>query len=484
MTSLISFICAVFLIVPSLKSDPAPQVHVAQSYVVSIKSRYAVSAYTPENTVFGTGFIVDVKNGIIVTNAHVAGTDRVVPFFEITLHDGREVRARLLYVDPWHDVAFLKLEKPDVLSDIKTDLVLEDQKLSIHEPVCMIGKNSNQHFSFQTGTIASLYETSDFLPSQTFRISLNAQGGASGSPVLNAKGHVVGILFASNTLTSAFAIPSAYIKYHLNVLRRGEMPKRYATGALLKYISLDDLVRYHHFSEETAQKYRKQFPDAFNRVLCVELVLEGAPAQAILEPGDVLTHVNGKEIGPKLFEFDQTSNQCGVEGKEVQLKIIRQGKMMDVSIPTYDLNARKIERLISFGGVTFYERDDLTLRRTAAQKDHRLFVSNIRTGSSFFEKLPTLPQRNGTLVAITAIQGQKVQSLDDLKKLIPQLLKGRDFSVEYVNYGVEIKMENLLFDHTKRLVEISYSESDGIPEEYQFKDGQWTGHTIQETLVS
>lgn len=79
------FSCSFLFMSASLQAVTQDQVTISRPYIVSIKTRSTVAAYNSEGTTSGTGSIIDKKNGILLTNAHVVGVDKVVPYYEITL---------------------------------------------------------------------------------------------------------------------------------------------------------------------------------------------------------------------------------------------------------------------------------------------------------------------------------------------------------------------------------------------------------------
>lgn len=442
----------------------------SQKPVVSIKKRAVHAAYTDPSTTYGTGFIIDAKKGIIVTNAHVAGIDQVSTY-EVTYFDGRQSKAKLLYVDPHHDFAFLRVDPSSLPADLPHIEV--NPKVILGGPIFIIGKNENKNFSMQTGTIASPYETTGILTQQVFRISLNAQGGASGSPVFDREGRIVGIIHASNNVTSAFALPFSYIQDALDYLQKDQKPPRLFSGVVLEYISLDEAVRFFGYPSNKIESYLKKYPDSFNKILRIGGILPGTNAEKIFQVGDIILSVNNVEIGPQLYLFSKLCNQAP-DGK-VLIKIFRSGKEIDLDVPLEDLYLKAIHKLVHFGGAIFYESDDFVARRSG-NSVRKVFISNIRPGSSFFEKLPLFPNTTKAMVGVEQIDGIQINQLADLIKIIPQLIKKQDFSIVYRNYGVDLGYDNTpLFSQMPQVQEITFNEFDGIPEvfEFDFKEGLW-----------
>lgn len=456
----------------------------SQPYIVSIEIRTTLAGYSEEGTSYGTGAILDKEQGYILTNSHVAKPDGVIDHYDVTLHDGTVIKAQLFYVDPWHDFAILKTD-PKSLKNIPNSMPTKRNSVHLGAPVLIIGKNENNHFSSQTGTVASAFETSDVLPGQVFRISLNAQGGASGSPVFNAEGKVIGFLYASNGLTSAFAIPIDYALDALDYISKNKTPPRYGTGAIFGFTTLSDLVRYDSFPKDKADEIKQKFPLAFNRVLTVRTSLKGSPAEEHLLAGDTLIKINGQDVSPSLYDLDKITNEEGEKGsKKITFDIIRHGESKKIDVDLYDLNTYTLKRMLHFGKAVFYELDDAIVRRTNAPRG--VFVTNRKPGGGFYDQIPAIQRSGGSgtssLVAITNIDGTPIQTLDDFIKLLPKLMKKKDFYIQIRNFGTEFGYNNEpYFLQNDQIRYVPYCATDGLPELYTFDNEKhiWEMKIIQ-----
>ena len=396
-------------------STKAKHLEKLQKAIVSIRCDISVAAHGQVGRFYGTGFIMNEKEGIVATNAHIAGKAQVGTEYIVTLQNGRELEARVLYVDPTKDFAFLKVE--NLKKNGGKQVVVDNSTAYVGEDVTIIGKNENNHFSIQTGTVASPYEVSGTLPQQSIRISLNAQGGASGSPVFNDEGKVIAILFASNQVTSAFALPIKVVTDALELIQKGETPPRYSLGIVVDYKSTDEWVRHCNFPADQADNYVKKFSSAFNRMLVVNSAINQSPAQKSLQVGDVIMEANNQEIGPDLYLLDTIIDQAGHEEKDVELKIMRQGEELKKILKPYSLYKKEVRRILDFVGAYFFEADEEIIHRMGPKK-HRVFICNLKPGSVLLENLPIHGGVN-TAVAIVDIDGHSIETLDDIVKLIP-----------------------------------------------------------------
>ncbi len=453
----------------------------AQPYIVSIEIRATLAAYSDEGTTYGTGSILDKDQGIILTNAHVAKSEGVIDHYDVTLFNGQVVQAQLLYTDPWHDFALLKVN-PDDLKEVPASLPTIRNAVNLGEHVFIIGKNENKHFSMHEGTVANPFESTEVLSGQVFRISLNAQGGASGSPVFNSDGKVIGFIYASNGVTSAFAFPIDYALDALDMIKSKKKPTRVGTGVILTLTALEDLVRHDGLAAAKAEELKRKYPLSFSRVLTVSTSLVDSPASKHFKAGDIIVKVNDQEVGPSLYKMDLIINAASAD-KTVKFDIIRHGKEMTLAVETYNLHEHMVKRMLNFGKAVFYEADDMIVRRTGAPRG--VFVSNLKPGGGFFDQIPVLQRKNGAntgLVRIESVDGTPIKSLDDFVKIIPDLMKKRDFYITIRNFGAEFGFNgDIHFSQGEQIKYIPYRSTDGLPELYTFNDDKhvWELKVIQ-----
>ena len=164
-------------------------------------------------TTGGTGFLIDGR-GYLVTNAHVLKGKGVV-----VNNNGQDLTATIVYVDQDKDLALLKIDdsafKPVTslpYSFKKGSFDLGADIYTLGYPRDIIVYNSG----YISATAGHDGDTS------SLQISLPANPGNSGGPVLNKNGEVVGILSARETGAEGvvFAIKSNGIYELLNNLKK------------------------------------------------------------------------------------------------------------------------------------------------------------------------------------------------------------------------------------------------------------------------
>jgi S1-C subfamily serine protease len=454
--------------------------------IVSIRVDIPVAAYGPVGRFYGTGFVVNKKENIIATNAHIAGQAQICAQCVVTLHNGREVDAHILYIDPIRDLAFLKAKDMDSLGG--EEVVFEKDTPTLGEKVTIIGKNENNHFSVQTGTIASCHEISGILPQQSLRVSLNAQGGASGSPIFNEHGKVIGIVFASDRLTSSFALATNVVLDSLTQVNNTQSCcdskdfagiGRFSLGAVLEYKSIDEWVRYCRFPDDEAKDYSKKFPDAFSRILVVGGLINDSPAQKQLHVGDVILKANDKEIGPNLYTFEKIIDEAGKNKKPITLDIMRMGKKQTLHISPYDLGKKEVTKILDFLGAFFFEADESLIHRMGP-KDHQVFACNLKPSSPFTEAFPVFRDSLNTAVAVVEIDGKPIKSIEDMVNIIPKIMKKKDFFIKFQSFYINIGYNGQpSFNQNQCLATISYAPHYGVCQLFKRDDQYaWTIETI------
>ncbi|RMF44660.1 MAG: serine protease [Planctomycetota bacterium] len=166
----------------------------AQPAVVNIegtKPANPTSNYREAQQVNGMGAGVIVHpEGYILTNQHVV---QDVGRIEVTLHNGRQLRARLLARDAGTDLALIKVESrplPVIPLGTSSDLMLG-------EPVIAIGNPFGYRHTVTEGIISALHRNIPVNGVQEYpdliQTDASINPGNSGGPLLNADGLMIGL---------------------------------------------------------------------------------------------------------------------------------------------------------------------------------------------------------------------------------------------------------------------------------------------------
>lgn len=263
----------------------------------------------------GSGFIINA-DGQILTNNHVIADAVEV---SVKLKDGRRFAAEVIGADERSDLAVLKITAPD----LPVAELGDSDAVKVGEFAFAIGTPMELPYTFTFGVVSAKGRTlglggnyDEYLQTDT---SINP--GNSGGPLCDIQGRVIGI----NTLISGinrgvgFAIPINAAKEVVSQL----VSKGYVSRPWLgvSIASLEDL-----------KQWKGMFQGA-TRGVVVRGVEPGAPAQmSELEPGDVITKVDGKPV--ELASDLQREILTKKIGQSVALDIVRQGKPLLISVKT------------------------------------------------------------------------------------------------------------------------------------------------------
>ena len=154
----------------------------------------------------GTGFMIDPR-GYIVTNAHVINNASIVI---VQNNKGQEFKTKIIYINPNSDLAFLKIMDSDYKAPSIIPYGVNKSSIELGEAIFTLGYPRDEIVYGEGYLSAKTGFSGDTLACQ---ISVAANPGNSGGPVLDKNGDVIGIL--SNRQAQAqgvvFAIRSKYI---------------------------------------------------------------------------------------------------------------------------------------------------------------------------------------------------------------------------------------------------------------------------------
>jgi S1-C subfamily serine protease len=267
----------------------------------------------------GSGFIVD-PDGYIVTNAHVIG-DGKYENITVSLIDGSTEVGEVLWYDTTLDLAVVKINKAGLpaveLGDSDT-LMVGEPSVAIGNPMTLdlertvtqgIISGLNRSIAFEDGTVIEPLIQTD--------ASINS--GNSGGPLFNAKGQVIGINTAKMSTAEGlgFSIPINIAKPIIEqIVNEGSFSTVYVgiTGV--------DVETYEKaLGVDVAAEYG---------VVIIETMANSPATVSGLEPGDVITAIDGDKIESmsdlkrNLYEYKNNDN--------VEVTFIRNGNEQKASM--------------------------------------------------------------------------------------------------------------------------------------------------------
>lgn len=265
----------------------------------------------------GSGFIFS-KDGYVLTNYHVIeGASKIsVMFSNKTTAD-----ATVVNYDSDLDVAVLKIS-----GDMEMPAVLEldsSADVLVGEPVIAIGSPLGETFlnSLTSGIISAKdrrIEDSDGIKNY-IQTDAAINPGNSGGPLINAYGKVIGINTAkisdSSVSGMGFAIPITSVVDVVNDLVADPLNNNNITlGISIK--ELDDSILKGY--------------NAKNGIQVVEVSAGSIAAKAGIQPRDIITKFNGKEIN-KPSDLQKAKGKLS-SGDKVEVEINRFGETMTLTL--------------------------------------------------------------------------------------------------------------------------------------------------------
>ncbi len=250
--------------------------------------------------VAGTGFFVD-SNGTIYTLSSVVGDGTSITIS----HEGKEMPAKLLVQDPRSGLALIKVE-----SNATPFLrVGNSSEVKVSTPLVSIGFPFDHEATPSFGIVGGLDKQSKgkFFATTHIRANLPVQRGQAGSPVLNLKGEVIGILVSGFEQGSGcFILPiSAAEKVRNDYARFGEV--RHGWGGVTVQ-PLNEAVMGSH--------------------VAVDLVEPNGPAAANFRSGDVILQVGNIPVHEPEDALDASFFLTA--GEPVNVRVVRHGEVMDI----------------------------------------------------------------------------------------------------------------------------------------------------------
>lgn len=270
-------------------------------------------------TSLGTGFIIDDKEGLILTNYHVIADAEEIKIILTEEDKDREgIDAKVVGGDAEADVAILKI-KPD--RKLKMAPFGDSDALQVGEWVMAVGNPFGHGHTVTKGIISAKERV--VTPISPFSNYLQTDApinpGNSGGPLINTRGEVIGINTAINAAAQGigFAIPINYVKRILPELRTKGAVTRGFIGVNIGDIS-PPLARYLKLPKNT-------------RGVIITEAFEGSPAaKAGLQVYDVIMEINGKRTldGGQLIG----TVSAFAPGTVINVKVLRGGKEKDVKV--------------------------------------------------------------------------------------------------------------------------------------------------------
>jgi serine protease Do len=274
----------------------------------------------------GTGFFIDAE-GHVLTNHHVIeGAERLT----VKLADGRTLRAGVVGSDPDTDIALIKVEGDGPFPHA---MLGDSSRLRVGEWVCAIGNPLAYEHTVTVGVV-SFVGRKLFDPTLDNYIQTDAaiSFGNSGGPLINSRGHVIGINSAISRQASniGFAVPINQARAILPQLKKIGRVERGYIGVTLRDVDPD---------LQSSLKLARA-----NGAL-VQDVQPGSPAARVgLRPYDVITAFDGRPVATQ----DRLSREIAERqpGSTARLEYLRDGRAHNVTVRLAERPKEGIDRAV------------------------------------------------------------------------------------------------------------------------------------------
>ncbi|MBN8910616.1 MAG: Do family serine endopeptidase, partial [Rhizobiales bacterium] len=265
----------------------------------------------------GSGFVIDGKEGLVVTNNHVIdGADEII----VNFHDGSKLKVdKVLGRDTKTDLALLKVTPKKPLTAVAFG---SSANLRVGDWVMAIGNPFGLGGSLTLGIISAKQRDINAGPYDDFlQTDAAINKGNSGGPLFNMDGEVVGVNTAiisptGGSIGIGFAVPADTVTAVISQLKEFGQVKRGWLGVKIQSIS-EDIGESLGVPENTG-------------ALVAGVTPESPAAKGGIEQGDVILKFDGKDVTtmrglPKLVAQAPT-------GKSVEVEVLRQGQKKTLTV--------------------------------------------------------------------------------------------------------------------------------------------------------
>lgn len=374
-----------------------------------------------------TGFVVDAKRGIILTNRHVVTPGPVTA--EAVFINYEEVKLTPIYRDPVHDFGFFRFD-PKALHYINpAQLHLVPEKATVGSEIRVVGNDAGEKLSILAGTLARLdrkspnYGEGKYNDFNTFYIQAasGTSGGSSGAPVISIDGSVVALSAGSNSrAATSFFLPLNRVVRALRLIQNNDVVTRGTLQTVFEHRTFDELKRL-GLSADSEKNIRAIKPIK-NGMLTVKEVISGSPAMGKIEPGDILIRLNGQMIS----EFNTLAMALDNSvGSFVELELERGGEKIIEKIAVSDLHSLTPDQYLEFGNAIV---NNLSYQQALS---FNLPIEGVYVASpGYVLGNHAIPFR----ALISEIDGEPVKNIDDLKNALSKLSDHSRATFRYSRY--------------------------------------------------
>jgi Do/DeqQ family serine protease len=260
----------------------------------------------------GSGVLVS-SDGYVVTNNHVVGQANAE--VTVAIGDRREVRAKIVGVDSWTDIALLKVDA----ANLPVIPWGDSSKLKVAEWVMAIGNPFSLSQTVTLGVVSALGRAGVGISTYEDFIQTDAaiNPGNSGGALVNGRGELIGINTAIYSQSGGymgigFAVPSNLARRVVDDLKKYGEVRRGSIG----------IAEVSPVTSRLAEELNA--PDT-NGVVVTQMYRQGPAYSAGLKPGDIIKKINGQDVD-NASQFVRLIADSPI-GTTVRVDYLRDGRM-------------------------------------------------------------------------------------------------------------------------------------------------------------
>ena len=374
-----------------------------------------------------TGFVVDAERGLVLTNRHVVTAGPVVA--EAVFLNHEEVALTPVYRDPVHDFGFFRYDPAQLRHIQPESLPLAPAGAEAGREIRIVGNDAGEQISILAGTLARLdreapsYGRGQYNDFNTFYLQAasGTSGGSSGSPVIDIQGRVIGLNAGANVqAASSFFLPLGRVTRALERIIAAEPVSRGTLLTTFVHMPYDELGRL-GFDAEAEAFYRQLFP-VQKGLLVVRDIVAGAPAEGLLEPGDILLRINDQPLAT----FEALAEQLDEHvGDTLRVALRRGDTDHELELEITDLHAVSPAEFVQIGDAVLHDLSYQQARHLNMPLEG-VYVAN--PGYMFMAS--AVPRA----AVIVAVNGEPTPDLQALRAIIEQAPDRARIAVRFYSF--------------------------------------------------
>jgi serine protease Do len=258
------------------------------------------------------------NDGYVVTNNHVVGQSNAE--VTVSIGDRRELRAKVVGMDSWTDLALLKVDA----ANLPVIPWGDSSKLKVAEWVMAIGNPFSLNQTVTLGVVSALGRAGVGIATYEDFIQTDAaiNPGNSGGALVNGRGELIGINTAIYSQSGGymgigFAVPSNLVRRVVDDLKQYGEVRRGSLG----YVEVSPLTT------RLAEELRA--PDT-EGVVITQMSRGSGAYEAGLRPGDIIKKINGQEV-VNTSQFVRLIADSAI-GSTARVEFLREGRLETVRV--------------------------------------------------------------------------------------------------------------------------------------------------------